>query len=272
MKIPDSHRGFSLVELSVVLVIVGIIIGSSVSTGLMRVEAQRVSSTKERMQFLMDAIDQYVKRYEHLPCPADPTLEPTETNYGVGEGTNNRGGDGDPDEGACEPKLTMEIDTAARVFRGSVPFRDLGISEQVALDGWGNRFTYVVDEDLTFVGDAWLDTPAAVYYGYRNAGNHDLYDDQAGGDPNHRSSQGDIVIRNNEGVSGTDISTSAAYVIISHGSNASGAYTINGARLTASADANEAENTDDDIVYVERMPALNYDDILVYRNKWQINR
>ncbi len=264
------RQGFTLIELSIVLLVISVLVGGSLSVGMTLLEANRIATSKEHIQAVVDALNDYAEENNHLPCPAVETLEPSDVDYGVGQGTEHRGGDGQPDEGNCTG--STEIDTTKRIFRGMVPIVELGLEGAKALDGWGNRLTYIVDEDLTFKGDTWTDN-GSQKFGYANMGNPNLYDDQSLTAPvliDDISTQGDIVIRNDQGVNGTDVSTLAAFVVISHGKNGFRAHTNDGIRLPASADANEEENADNDDTFIQKLPSSTFDDIVYYQNKWQI--
>ena len=225
-----SHTsGFSLVEMTIVLVIIGPLLATVISAGAAAIEAQRIASTKERLQFIIDTVDDYVRVYGYLPCPADPTDATTDANFGLGTGTNT---------GTCTAGNIEEYTTDGTV-RGMVPVTTLGIPEILSLDGWGRRFSYVVDEDVTDLAGYGVDTP-------------------------------DIIVEN---ASGTDYTTSAAVMVLSHGPNGYGAWTGKGIALgTTGAGTPELENTNSttDSEYVDVYPTSTFDDIVLYKSVWQL--
>lgn len=120
-------RGFSLIEIAVVLVIITILavmVGSS-SIGLL--EARRRDETNQNLQKVEAALINFVATARRLPCPANGALAPT-----------------DPLAGA-EPASC----SAATMTNGVVPWRALGLTQQEVADGWLNLFTYRVAEGLT---------------------------------------------------------------------------------------------------------------------------
>ncbi len=241
-----SYNGFSLLELSVVMVIAAILLTMAVSVGSSRIEAQKIQATNERILFIMAALDQYVREYNHLPCPADGSDDSSAATFGVGDGTDTDGGD-------C---LEENFDVATNnVVSGTVPFVTLGLAAVVAEDGWGNKFTYVVDEDLTFVD---RDDPPTVGY----------TDD---------STPGEIEVENG---AGTTIASDVAVLVISHGKNGHGAWRGKGGANRR--DAGVADTTDEgknshisntyDEEFVQIYPTSSFDDIIWYRTKWQLGQ
>ncbi|MBF0194431.1 MAG: type II secretion system protein [Magnetococcales bacterium] len=112
---------------------------------------------------------------------------------------------------------------------GIIPWSSLGLSRETALDGWNNFFSYHVSATT----NDWT-TVATL----------------------NDADVGDFTIqqRNSSGTSsGSDI-TQIVAVIISHGPNGDGAYTIKGTRntLPAANEADELENTNADVTYVQR--------------------
>ncbi|MCB2082226.1 MAG: hypothetical protein KDD76_06270 [Rickettsiales bacterium] len=213
----------------IVLVVIGLMLSTIISAGAAAIEAQRIASTKERLLFIMDTVDDYVRVYGYLPCPADPTDASTDTAFGLGSGTNT---------GTCSASNIQDYATS-NVMRGMVPVSTLGIADVFSLDGWGRRISYVVDEDLT----------------RRSA---------------YSSGTASITVEN---ASGTDYTTSAAVLVMSHGANGYGAWTAKGVVLSAvGAGTPETENTDatTDDIYVDIYPTSAFDDIVLYKSKWQL--
>ncbi len=241
---PNKNNGFTLVELSSVLLLIALILGMSVSIASSRIEVEKLKSTQARMDFIMSAVEQYVENYNHLPCPANALMLVTASAYGEGQGTGTIGGD-------CTADGTGLIDTGASgVVIGAVPTKTLGISTTAGFDGWDNLITYAVDEDLT------IETGAG---GYADTG-----------------SKGDISIVNGDTTpSATIITTDAAVVLLSHGKNSWGAWPGKGVvRITiAGGDANEDENADgNDNVFVDIFRSSTFDDTIIYRTKWQFGK
>lgn len=133
----QCNSGFTLIEVAVVLVIVGLLVGSFIGTFTSRIDTSRRDATKNNL----DEIKQVLMAYTFtqsplfLPCP-DMDVPPN----GLGDST----------AGVC--------DAAGAV--GTLPWIDLGMGTE---DAWGNRYSYWVDpaySDRNIGFD--ISTPAAI--------------------------------------------------------------------------------------------------------------
>jgi len=127
-RIPKAlSLGFTLVEMAVVLVVMGLVI-MTVFPALVAVRsANQISLTQSNLRSLMLATAAYVQANGCLPCPAVPGDTATKFGY-VSTGSAC---------GACTAK------------EGIPPFVSLGISQSTAHDGWGHWITMRVDPALT---------------------------------------------------------------------------------------------------------------------------
>ena len=114
----NSPRGFTLVELAVVLVIVSLLAGGLMMSIGAQVDQRSRNETQQTLQDARDALLGYAASHSaadgkpYLPCPDTD-----------GDGLENR------TAGACAGT------------DGSLPWSTLGVGAQ---DGWGNRFRYHV--------------------------------------------------------------------------------------------------------------------------------
>ena len=123
-------RGFSLIELAIVLVIVTLLIGGLAVPLTAQIQARRIAETKKTLEEAREAIVGYAMthtvddgdpdtpRRPYLPCPD-----------GDGDGIENRNPAGD-----CAQQM------------GWFPWVTLGTAEK---DAWGNRLRYATHNDLT---------------------------------------------------------------------------------------------------------------------------
>jgi prepilin-type N-terminal cleavage/methylation domain-containing protein len=125
-------RGFTLVEMAVVLVIIGLLI-LTIFPALtsLRSSSQR-SLTQSNLQSLMHSTAAYVQANGCLPCPMSPTA--------TGTGFGHVRGDSSISPLPCG---------ACAIPEGVVPYASLGVPASTAHDGWGHWITMRVDPALT---------------------------------------------------------------------------------------------------------------------------
>lgn len=245
----QNVKGFTLIEMAIVMIIGGILLSFMGSALLMYVEKSHVRDTEVRMEVIKDALQQYLNVNKRYPCVARRDIAPGEV-PASGEKGFGREVDTDCTAGvitgtARAPSTTPEI----RI--GAVPVRSLNLPDEMAFDGWGRRFTYAVTEDLASGGG-----PSGTLY------THD---------------GGVISI---EDTSGTAFTSEAHYVLISHGRTGDGAFTFNGNQTTPCPDTAtlDGENCNDDETFVmtlvnsEADAADFYDDYLLYQGQTEPTR
>jgi prepilin-type N-terminal cleavage/methylation domain-containing protein len=120
----NSKAGFSLLELAIVLMILGII--GSLGIPLLTAHMKRTAFVKTRahQEYVLDAIAAYVERNNRFPCPAEAQI--TGAHFGV-----------------------AQVACPMGKAKGMIPFKTLGISEIYGRDGFKRLMTYVVEPELT---------------------------------------------------------------------------------------------------------------------------
>jgi prepilin-type N-terminal cleavage/methylation domain-containing protein len=230
-------RGFTLVEIAVVLLVLALLLGilATFSGGL--VAQQRREITRQRLQGVDTALALFVAQNKRLPCPADGALASSNASAGV-ENPNP------PTTAAC----------ANDQARGVVPWRALGLAEQDVTDGWGNRFTYRVATAFVLTGsmnfsrcdpvgtrDVSGTSPDSVNGYCFNPTASTAFTPSEWTAPQKVTAGRGLRVRNLAGTvimepdtSATTVpNTGAGYVVISHGENAAGAYNSQGVLQTA---------------------------------------
>ncbi len=119
----SSEEGFSLVELAIVLTILGLIAGFSVPLLTDTIGHKKWLQGDRHMEEIITALAAYVVRHQHLPCPADPSVQGSER----GKAQEN----------------------CASIQGGLVPYKTLGLPETLARDGFQRPFSYYTDPALT---------------------------------------------------------------------------------------------------------------------------
>ena len=220
-KIIIGKKAFSLIELSVVIVILSIMITGLLSIAVNSAANDKIKRSKENMDLIYKALGAYLLENGALPCPAAITsVKSTNKNYGKA-GT----------AGTCADQNGVYIDsTVSAVAYGMVPIADLGLSSSVAEDGFGNKFTYIVskgftDPNLTITTSGFGSIFPATGFTVPTAGF--------------------ITIRENIGGSFQVNTNDAIFAIISHGGNKTGGFGVNVSNPTqvvSPIDADEQNN------------------------------
>ena len=121
MRVNARSRGFTLIELAVVVFVIALILGGILVPLTSQVGQRQVTEARQALEEIKEALLGYAVATGHLPCP-DITA--------AGTGTPN---DGIEDviaaTGSCESA------------EGNVPWATLGF---VPADPWGNRYRYRV--------------------------------------------------------------------------------------------------------------------------------
>jgi prepilin-type N-terminal cleavage/methylation domain-containing protein len=126
-------RGFTLVELTIVLVILALLAGSLFGLTSTMMNIQRGETTRAKLKVIDAALVSFVAINRRLPCPANGTLM--------------TGG---------EELVAAQCNNQAT---GVVPWSVLGLSASDIEDGWGTRITYRTDRYLTLTGSGGHPNP-----------------------------------------------------------------------------------------------------------------
>jgi prepilin-type N-terminal cleavage/methylation domain-containing protein len=129
---PILQNGFTLVEMAIVLMIVGLLLGGMLVPLTAQMDQRNVSDTQKTLSDIKEALIGYAIVYGRLPCPALPTSNGTESFTSPGGNASN---------GNC-------FNFPNSFYNGFVPAATLGItpvdSQGYAIDAWGNRIHYAV--------------------------------------------------------------------------------------------------------------------------------
>ncbi|MCC7257803.1 MAG: prepilin-type N-terminal cleavage/methylation domain-containing protein [Gammaproteobacteria bacterium] len=118
---PAHQRGFSLLELAVVLLVMGLLLAGLVMPLSARIDQQRFDGTARQLEEIRAALAGYALAHDALPCPATP-------------GSNG---------------LAAATGSGCSAQHGFVPAATLGLTgarneDQLLLDAWGNAVRYSV--------------------------------------------------------------------------------------------------------------------------------
>jgi len=126
-----SYSGFSLVEMSVVLVIVAVLIGGIIPAVTAQLETKGINTAKQEISDIKEALLGFVVAYRRFPCPATVNSSGAESFNPVPSDVREGGN--------CTNK------------HGFVPAVSLGLrgnmnSDTLLLDPWGNPYRYSVSD------------------------------------------------------------------------------------------------------------------------------
>lgn len=119
---PGRQRGFSLAEMAVVMVIVGLLIGGLLAPLAQQVDQRNYSDTQKRLEYAREELLGFAITNGRLPCPASSTSSGDESPSGGGTCTN--------------------------YYDGYLPAKALGVlqvdSSGYAIDAYNNRIRYAL--------------------------------------------------------------------------------------------------------------------------------
>lgn len=234
-----QHRisGFTLLELTMVLFILGLLLSSFLVPLAVRVEQQKRDNTQIQLDEIKETLYGYVLRYAHLPCPdCSAKIE----NCATVSASDKDDGEEDILVNTCATEI------------GNLPWATLGVQ---GVDAWNNRFTYRVTNTFADRGDATTDGtqyvqgPPKVQKDCENI-------TKTASVSFSLCSDGEMKVIDAAG--GSNIASFIPAIVISHGKNG----------LDDNLSADEKENIDNDIIFVDKDYSqavdAGFDDMLIW--------
>lgn len=130
------RAGFSLLELSIVLVIAGLMTLVYLQFNESAESGDSSGATKAQLALIDRAVLAYVAKNDRFPRPAARTAGVEDPLYGR-------------EVPLALVTTILDTDASGKVLFGALPFQELGLATSFAGDAWGNKFTYVVTNELT---------------------------------------------------------------------------------------------------------------------------
>ena len=118
MQIMKSYRGFTLVELAMVLFVVSLLLGGLLVPLATQIEARQRSDAEDQLERIREALIGFAIVNGRLPCHSTES-NPLSANYGL------------EDPSPCNPST----DTVGWVGDGILPWKTLGLN--TGIDSWG---------------------------------------------------------------------------------------------------------------------------------------
>jgi prepilin-type N-terminal cleavage/methylation domain-containing protein len=254
MKEKNVKKAFTLIELSIVILIVSVLISGGLQVSINVMNNAKIKATKDRMSEIYKALGNFALANKRLPCPASITdLKSSSSSYG--------------NEGSCVSASSSGgiyfSSLASNLNYGMVPVKALGLSLDMAEDGFSNKFAYVIDKRFA----------ASDGTAFSSYGSITIKENQGGSDqavipvplgslltPNNQ-------IQNNDG---------GIFAIISYGQNQYGAFPSNSANMNSrSSDTAEMDNdlgtttspSFDNIFFSVAKNSDSFDDMVFYKSR-----
>ncbi|HYS56862.1 MAG TPA: type II secretion system protein [Burkholderiales bacterium] len=229
----SRSKGFSLVELAVAFAIIALLLAGALIPLSTQIEVRNVADTRRSMESIRDAITGFAQANGRLPCPADGTLP-----AGGADAAGRPAGA----EQLTPTTLPPPATAACTNSFGVVPWTTLGVPE---VDGWGRRFSYWV---TPIFADGIGVVPASAAFNNTFPGAQNPPCTAPIPAPTQSSfalcSQGSFTVntRNESTHVASAVGLVLPAVIISHGKNGYGAYSVSGSILAAPTGADETAN------------------------------
>ena len=232
MMLTNKNNGFTLIELAVVMLVVGILLAGILTPMATSVEQSRRSSLEAQYDDIEEALIGFAIVNGRLPCPDCP--------FGAAAAACSAGGnvinDGIEDQNGtgtgngCAVGVTLNVE-------GNLPWATLGVE---GTEPWGNTLSYQVDEAYADTDAEAACTPATANTSFSIC------------------TTAIITIQDTGSTCGTPVTNVASNVpVVVYSQGAQNATSCN-----------ETENTDGDTTFVDRdyelTAATYYDDMIIW--------
>lgn len=221
------QRGFTLIELAMVLFIMALILGGLLPPLSTKLEQDERNKTAELLEQAKNSLIGYAVVTGHLPCPDCPnntiTANCGAVASGLGSSAINDGNeDGIASGGSPSNDRSTNPFLSCATSEGNLPWATLGIDEN---DSWGNHFDYRVTDSFADDVDGAGSCGGAITTGISF----------------QICSKGNI---NVEDGSGNSVAQNLPAIIISFGKNAGDP--------TNPSSPSEIENQNDDTLFIQK--------------------
>jgi prepilin-type N-terminal cleavage/methylation domain-containing protein len=248
----NNKTAYSLLELSIVILIIAILISGAMSMSVGTLNNAKNKATQDKIAEIYKAIGNFLLANRRLPCPASlKKIRNTDADYGS-EVVN------------CSGPGVYQSSTSTNLIYGAVPVKALGLSNDMAEDAFENKIVYMIDKRFGIAADVVLNISNITF----------------------ATSASTNIITVKEKPAGVEqvASIDAILLLISQGANKSGAFNNNNnTQNTRSTDAAELNNditafidgtpstaTFDNIIMASSDNSEIFDDIVFFKTRNQI--
>lgn len=236
-----DERGFSLIELSIVLIIIGLLATPLIQEYGRYVIQKRRDDTAISMRAIDAALAAYQEIHGRYACPSDRSIAFGEDGHGEENcaqldalGADTCGGEG------VGPGICRATQAPGEVYIGGVPYVTLGLPFKETLDGWSNSITYAVTRAMAIADPLTFD-PSISAVRVTNELTPPTIDNFHG-------------------------------VLVSAGDNGAGAFNIQGRQNPCVMTFAESENCDNDGTFLtslrSEVEGANYYDDIIRPRRW----
>lgn len=234
-----KDKGFTLLELAMVLFIITLVLGGVLTPLSTRMEVEERKKTMEQVKDIKSSLVGYALVNGHLPCPDCPSAGASPGCGVMNVADSSYINDGRED-GLYNSANSATVDRSINAFEncaireGNLPWATLGVDQ---FDAWENRFVYRVTEEFAddIDGTTGCTTPTdGMSFCINSTGNIDIDDD-----------------------AGNSVAENVPAIVISYGSN-------DGQR-----GASETANQDGNITFIQKDYTTgntgdDFDDLLMW--------
>tara|TARA_R110002126_G_scaffold3263_1_gene18569 strand:- start:273151 stop:275652 length:2502 start_codon:yes stop_codon:yes gene_type:complete len=152
----NGTKGFTLVEISIAIIVIGLLVTPLFRLYDTYLVEKKLNETQQAIKVVIGEMETYKEVQGAYPCPA--AMNAARNSASNGRAFNNNDCSaaffaaipqvpGECLNGVC---LKSSVRAGASdIIIGTVPFRDLQMTEEDVLDGYGSRLLYAVTQDLT---------------------------------------------------------------------------------------------------------------------------
>lgn len=235
------HRGFTLIELAVVIAIVSVLLGAMISPLVAQNKARQLRNERNAQVEIRDSLIGFAVVNRRLPCPDNDGDGVEDRTGGLGTPCT-AGTDGDPD-------------------LGFLPWNNLGVR---GTDTWGRLYLYRVDADFALESVPGTPAPDPTVLDLQDASgiNISTYNDSKATFALANGVAAVVVSLGANGHSGTDIDGNALAVV--PGSNLNEAANVAGAAGGFISRQHTPELATCDDTASSAGPLCEFDDVLIW--------
>ena len=136
----QNKKAFSMLELTIVITIMGFLTVGILEFSKGTMLASQYKETKQKLNIIENAVNQYILENNRLPCPAGIKLASSSTDYGKESRSNEE----------CIVNAVNGIKLVSEnLFIGGIPFLDLGLGVNYDFDSWNNKITLLINKEYS---------------------------------------------------------------------------------------------------------------------------